>query len=898
VSVRGIQPVEAPRGVVALVFTDIQSYSEMSERYRGAFRPLLQQHNQLLRALCHQYNGYEVKALGDAFFLVFGSAEEAARFALDAQRAILNTSWQITQPNGTVAELPLRIRIGIHIGEPELIQHPDGSVDYVGPDVNRASRVCSAAHGGQILLSSAAQALALNTLGDTVQFRNLGQYWLKGVGRERLWQIWQSDLPDTFPPPNAPRAELHNLAVAETPLIGREREVAELTALVLRPNHLLTTLVGPSGVGKTRLAQAVAEALLEHFADGVWFIPLDGLTTPEAMAQRIIQELPMHPRADIDPLQQLVAYAQGRAMLLVLDGIESLPALTLVVRALIQGVAGVRLLVVSLNPLHLRAEHLYEVRPLSVPPPSADHDPLLLERYGAVQLLLEGARRHAPDFQITPANAPAIAELCRQLDGLPLALELTAARLALLSPAEILKRLDERFQILQTRSPDMPPRQRALQSAIEWSYCQLEPPIRAFFEQLGVFHGSFTLDDVEAVCESAAPLDDLLELHQRAMLMEVPHKDGRRFRLLNPMRLFALSMLRERPEAYAAVRQRHAEHFLRLAQACLAQVRTPLENEAMHLAELQMDNMRAALEWFTQQGDWGKHAQMALYLSQLCDRLGWLLNATTYLQHALDATLFLDAVQGELLAEIMLQHAALLYERHEWEAAQRTVQDALRQYESLGAQLGQARARNLLGLVLLRTQQFEPAREQFQRALQGFLQANMPAYVALVLNNLGLLEYEQGRFEEAKRFFTQAVQRQRTLGDTRGLSETLNNLGATHQMQGELEAALCYYTESLECEIQIGNRLGIARGLCNLGEGLMLLGETVAAACHLLAAMQLFQQYGSPDYDYALALFHRLPLDEEERARLEAECQNRALEDLLQWARYAWQDRPETESYR
>ncbi|MCS7065909.1 MAG: tetratricopeptide repeat protein, partial [Fimbriimonadales bacterium] len=583
--------------------------------------------------------------------------------------------------------------------------------------------------------------------------------------------------------------------------------------------------------------------------------------------------------------QQLVAYAQGRSMLLVLDGAELREPLITVMRALVQQAAGVRLLVASPNPLQLRVEHLYEVRPLPVPPPSADRDPVALERYGAVQLLVELARRHDHHFQLTVENAPAIAELCRQLDGLPLALELTAARLALLSPAEILKRLDERFQILQTRNPDMPPRQRALQSAIEWSYCQLEPSIRDFFEQLGVFSGSFSLDDVEAVCESLTPVDDLLELHQRAMLVELHHKDERRFRLLNPMRLFALSALREKPERYATVRQRHAEHFLQVAQACLRQVRTPSENDAMRLVELQMDNLRTALEWFTQQGDWARRTEMALILSQLCDRLGWLLNATAYLQEAQDSALFLGEEYGMLQAELLLESAALQYERHEWEDALRTAQDALNRFEALGVRTGQARAHNLMGLVLLRLQRFEEAQAHFQRALQGFMQAGEPVWAALVMNNLGLLEYERGRLEDAARLFTQAAQRQRTLGDLRGLSETLNNLGAAHQLLGDLDAARRYCTESLEYETHLGNRLGIARGLCNLGELLMLQEQALPAARHLLAAMQLFHQYGSPDYDYASALYQQLPLEAETRAQLEAECQNRALEDLLQWAR-------------
>jgi predicted ATPase/class 3 adenylate cyclase len=873
---------DAPAGAVTLVFTDIQGYSELSERYRGAFRPVLEAHNRLLRTLCHQYNGYEVKALGDAFFFTFGRVEQAIRFALEAQRAVLNTSWQVNLPDGAAVTVPLAIRIGLHTGEPERIQHPDGMVDYVGPDVNRAARVCSAAHGGQVLVSSATHALATNLQELGAQFRCLGQYWLKGVGRERLWQVWQEGLPESFPPPNAPRAELHNLTVAETALVGREREVEGL-ADTLRNTHALITLVGPSGVGKTRLAQAVAETLLEHFPDGTWYIPLDGLTTADAIARRIIQELPMQVRADADPLSQLIAYVQGRNILLVLDGVESVAALVPVVRALLQSASGIRILVASLNPLQLRSEYLHEVKPLSVPPPGVDRDPELLKRYAAVQLLLEYARRHAPDFELTPSNASAVAELCRQLDGLPLALELCAARLALLSPAEILKRLDERFHILQTRSADMPPRQRALQSAIEWSYSQLAPSTQAFFEQLSVFTGSFTLEDVEAVCESTSPLDDLLELRQRAMLVEIRRKDERRFRLLNPMRLFALSMLRQRDALYHATRQRHAEYFLAVAQSCLKQVRTPHETDALSIAELQMDNLNTALEWFIQQGNWTRAAEMALSLSQLCDRLGWLLNSIDYLQQGLNAALFLGEGTDELQAELLLQHAALLYEQHEWETAFQMVQDALNRYEALQHLTGQARACNLMGLIQLRRQQFEQAHTCFQCALQRFMQANEPVRVAMVLNNLGLLEYERGQLDEAIRLAQQAAQRQRMLGDQRGLSETLTNLGAMHQVRGELEPARRYLQESLEIEIRLGNRLGIARGLCNIGEVLMLKGEPLTAARYLLAAMQLFQQYGSPDHDYAHTLLQQLSLPADTLAQLISDSQNRALEDLLQW---------------
>ena len=297
-----------------------------------------------------------------------------------------------------------------------------------------------------------------------------------------------------------------------------------------------------------------------------------------------------------------------------------------------------------------------------------------------------------------------------------------------------------------------------------------------------------------------------------------------------------------------------------------------------------MDNLRTALEWFIQQGNWTRAAEMSLCLSQLCDRLGWLLNAMDYLQQGLNAALFLGEGTDELQAELRLQQAALLYEQHEWEQALQIVQDALNRYEALEHLMGQARACNLMGLIQLRLQQFEQARTCFQCALQRFMQANEPVRVAMVLNNLGLLEYERGQMDEAIRLAQQAAQRQRALGDQRGLSETLTNLGAMYQLRGELEPALRYLQESLEIEIRLGNRLGIARGLCNIGEVLMLKNEPLSAARYFISAMQLFQQYGSPDYDYANTMLQQLPLPLDTLERLMHDSQNRALEDLLQWA--------------
>ncbi len=869
-------------GLLTFVFTDIEGYSRLSEQYRGAFYPLLERHNTLLRPLILHYRGREVKAIGDAFFLVFEHALDAVQFALTAQHALLAERWEVQIGEGAAVPINLRVRMGIHTGTATLIQHPDGSVDYIGADVNRASRVCSAGHGGQIVLSSATYA---ETAGADLPFqlRCLGTYWLKGVGREKLWQVWQDDLPADFPPLNAPRAELHNLVLTDSLLVGREREIAELSHLLLTPSVPLITTVGPSGVGKTRLAQAVAESVLEHFDDGVWYLSLEGIDTPSAIAQRILQALPLQAQADSPPMTQLTHYLQGRSILLILDDIESIEAVSSVVRSLLQ-VNTLKLMVISTAPLQLRAERLYEVKPLKVPPAHSSTEPAVLVQYSAVQMVVEHARRHRPDFELNDENAPPIADLCRHLDGLPLALELAGTRLALLSPREILKRLDERFQILQARNPDLPPRQRTLQSAIEWSYSQLSPETQDFFLQLGIFVDSFTLEDVEAICDSVFALDALAELRQHAMLSEEYFKGEGRFRLLNPMRLFALNRLREQPERYATVAKRHALYFLKMIETSLQQIRTAGEASALRECELYLRNFESAFEWFRSQGDWQNTARMALALTRLHDRLGNLHLIEPCLNRLMECVHALGDSPTELHADLLLGRSAYAYECHQWETAYALGLSALQTYEALGLPQGQAHAHNLCGLIATRQARYDQARQHFQSALERFEELQMPVWSALIRNNQGLIEYQLGNYEEAERLFTEAVDLQRALQDWRGLAESLTNLGAVRQMRGDLPGALHYCRESLRGEAEIGNRIGVARGLCNIGEVLMLMGDTRTSARYLVSAEVLFQQLGSPDLEYVHQLLHQLAIEPSALQSLKEEARRRTCEDLLYWA--------------
>lgn len=863
---------------LTLVFTDIQGYSELTARYRASFRPILERHNALVRTCAQNHGGREVKVIGDAFFLVFASPVEAVAFALEAQGAIHSEKWQIEDE-----PIDLRIRIGIHTGEAEEIIHPDGQVDYIGADVNRASRVCSAAHGGQVLLSEATYA-SLNHHPTHWEFRNWGVYWLKGVGQERLYQVYADGLQAVLAPPNAPRAGAHNLTLAETTLIGREREIRDITAMLSQPHIHLVTLVGPSGVGKSRLAVAVAETVLEQFPDGVWLINLPETYTAESVFQSIAQVLSLAVRGDRPLSEQVLGHLEGRSVLLVIDSAGSTEPLLQAVRQLL-GLSKLKILLSHTGPLHLRAEHLYEVKPLAVPPAREGLTPQQIAQYPAVQLLLERVRHYKNDYAISAENAPALAALCRHLDGLPLGIELAAPRLAVMMPQEVLKRLDERFQILQTRNPDMPDRQRTLLGAIEWSYSQLTESAQELLCQLGMFAGSFTLADAEAVCESLMLVEDLLELRQHALVIEEYQKNTQRFRLLNPLRLFARNRLRERPELHAQVAQRYAYYFLQMALHAGCQIRTPHETEALRLVERHLEDFQHALGVFEQRGELHHGVQLATALIKLTTRLGLLYSAHQSLERALHYLAQLDSPPAEIQADLLMEHAGLLYEIHDWEQAWQVAEQALALYEQLNRRTEQAQAHNLLGLIAIHRRDYKNATLHFNLALQSFEEIGQPIWQAVVRNNLGLVAYETGDYDLAETQISEAVQQQRLLGDMRGLAESLTNLGAVSFLKGDYESALRHFSDALRYEIELNNRIGVARCLCNLGETLMQNSEKAPqAARYLLAAECLFDRYGSPDVAYVRSLLQKLALDDATLAPLRAHAHNCPCEELVHWA--------------
>jgi len=580
---------ELPTGTVTLLFTDIEGSTRLLQQVGHRYDGILTACRQLLRAAFHRWNGYEVDTQGDAFFVAFACATDAVSAAVEMQRALAAHPWS--------AGATVQVRMGLHTGEPQ--RSAEG---YVGLDVHRAARIMSAGHGGQVLLSQTTRDLVEHDLPDGVSLRDLGAHRLKDLLHpSHLFELVISGLPADFPPLKTLDTHHNHLPLQPTPLIGREPEVAEISALLKQPEMRLLTLLGPGGIGKTRLVIAVATQMRSFFVGGTCFVGLAALSDPQLVMPTIARELGLKESGNRPPLEQVQALVGEQQFLLVLDNFEQVVAAAQELEELLADCPGLSILVTSRAVLHLSAEQVVPVPPLALPSLStSDHEDIA--ESAAVTLFVQRAHHILPSFQLTPTNARAIAEVCVWLDGLPLAIELAAARVKLLPPRALLARLSPRLQLLTGGPRSLPVRQQTLRSTIQWSYDLLGPKEQALFHLLSVFVDGWTLLAAEALCQEIGQADlDVLNslsalLDNSLIQSSEEGAEEPRFLLLQTVREFGLERLTASGELERA-RVAHAHYFLALAEQAEPELDGP--NQAMWLARLEHehDNLREALEW-------------------------------------------------------------------------------------------------------------------------------------------------------------------------------------------------------------------------------------------------------------------------------------------------------------
>ena len=577
---------ELPTGTVTFLFSDIEGSTRLATEHVAAWPGILERHREIMRAAFEPAGGVEAGTEGDSFFVVFPGAPDAVTAAVDAQRALAAEPW------GPGTEV--RVRMGMHTGEAGF-----SASTYAGLNVHRASRIAGVAHGGQVLLSDATRALVADALPEGSSLVDLGTHRLKDLDRpERIWQLVIPGLPSVFPPIASPGVTPNNLPTRLTTFLGREREIAEVTELLGRSR--LLTLTGPGGTGKTRLSLEVAARALDDHPDGVFFVELAPISEPELVVATVAQELGLADRGGLGATDRLAEHIGTGTMLLVLDNFEQVTAAAPAVASLLASVPNLTLLVSSRSALRISGEQEYPVPPLGLPDPERLPPLDQLSQFEAVALFIERARAVKPDFQVTNENAPAVAEICVRLDGLPLAIELAAARIRIFTPQAMLSRLDRRLGLAAGGGRDLPERQQTLRGAIAWSHDMLDEMDRALFACLSVFVGGASLEAIERVCGEEVegdPLEPLTSLVEKSLVHQSEGVEGEpRFRMLETIREFAMEQA-VAGGRWDGLRVRHAALFRELAEASAGEVMGSNKRPWLDRLEQEHDNLRAAFAW-------------------------------------------------------------------------------------------------------------------------------------------------------------------------------------------------------------------------------------------------------------------------------------------------------------
>ena len=733
-----------PTGTVTMLFSDIEGSTALLSHLGDRYGEALTVQRRIMRAAIAAWSGREMGTEGDSFFVVFQSAQDGVSACLQAQRGLTTADW----PDGSA----VRVRMGLHTGEPS--RHEEG---YVGIDLNRAARIAATAHGGQVVLS-ATTAEFLERLPDVVGLADLGWHRLKDIAEpEHIFQLTAPDLPAVFPSLRSLGAP-SSLPIPATPLVGRDGELRDLQEALARPGVRLMTLTGPGGVGKTRLALALASAMDTDFRDGVYFVPLATVTNADVMWKVLADTLDLTVEAPIDTaVTQALA---TRSTLLVLDNLEQLSDAAGVIARLLEASPRLMVVATSRRPMHLQGESEFPVPPLAGPTgPELD----TIAACGAVSLFVQQAALVRRGFVLTSANAHDVAAICRRLDGLPLAIELAASRSKLLPPKALLFRLGDSLD-LAASDVDRPSRQQTIRATIAWSHDLLSPDLQQVFRRMGVFAGGCDIDAVEAVTvDGAEPagsdvLEAITHLLDLSLVTVAETSEGDiRIAMLETIREFALEQL-VRAGDLEATRRRHAEYYADFAEQANAELKGSRQLIWLDRLEIEHDNLRAALSWTLASspatGAGADQERSALGL-RLVSALSWfwyghshVAEGRRWLELAIDAA---TVHEGETLADAVHGLATILLLQGENERARAALEGNLTLLRRLGDPRRLALGLSKLGVAFRNLGQNEDARRVLEQSLES---TRTPAG----LSNLSLLLMDDGDPESATVLLSEAVQ--------------------------------------------------------------------------------------------------------------------------------------------
>lgn len=782
-------------GTFTLLFTDIEGSTRLWDTHPEAMRSALSIHDELLRKAVDAAGGRLFKHTGDGSVSVFAVASDALEAAAEIQRRLAMMTFS------DIGEL--RVRMGVHTGE---VEERDG--DFFGPPMNRTARLMSAAHGGQVLVSLVTERLAGAVAGISLQ--DLGEHRLRDLAKpERIYQLMSDGLTSSFPELRSPDLVPNNLPTLATSFVGRDQELAEAEKL-LRGARLVT-ITGVGGAGKTRIALQLAAEMGSAFPGGMWLIELAAVTDPDHIDSVSAQALGVAEESGRSLRQSILGFLEGREALLIVDNCEHLVAAAAdLIHDILAHASSCKLIATSRELLGVGGEVAFGLRSLSVPRAGEEIRPETIGRYDAVRLFLERAAAAKPDYRMTSKDAEAVAEICRRLDGMPLALELAAARLRSFSPTQIADNLDQRFRLLTGGSRTALPRQQTLVAAIDWSYRLLAPAEKALFERLSVFQGGFSLESAMDVCQDDGTLDSftILELLpalvDKSLITADMEGESAGYRLLETIRQFARERLDE-SGAGDAYRRRHAEHFLELAREAGRNIRGPDELLWWERIDTELDNLRQAMTW----GLESDQPLIALQIAEAFWRFWWFKSTwgegVSWLQQAVAAV-------GENAPKL-------------------------------------ARAEGLLGLGSLKGWA-DPAGDPvdlLQRAVDLYRELDAegtPAellvrgYSAALINLSVAIETNVGDQQMVNDLNEEALVVSRRLGDRSGEAVALGNLAESASREGDAERTRALFGDALAASEALQSRQRLVEQYWQVGASELKFGDPVRARAAFQSALE------------------------------------------------------------
>ena len=865
-----------PTGTVTFLFTDIVGSTTIAREHRDEWEALRARHHAILRSAAEAHNGYVFKDIGDAFCVAFPGPRDAVSAAVAAQRGLETEPWR---------EVIIRVRMGIHTGEAEL----DGA-DYRGYlTLSFTQRVMHIAHGGQVLLSRTAFDLVEDQLPEGIGLRDLGEHRLKDLSRpEHLYQLVVADLPCEFAPLQSLDARPNNLPIQLTSFIGRDKDITAVSEML--QHSRLVTLSGVGGTGKTRLALQAAAHVLEHYVDGAWFVELAPISDPSLLPQTIAAALRV-PEQPGRPFLQLLKDVLGpKNLLLLLDNCEHLiDTCSEAAEVLLKAAPEVRILATSREALGIAGECIFPVRSMMLPPGSIPSAAAVLQS-DAGQLFVERAVAVQPDFRLTDEKAAAVTQICARLDGIPLAIELAAARVKGLSIEQIASRLDDRFRLLTGGSRTALPRQRTLQAAIDWSYRLLSEEERALLSGLSVFAGGWTLEASESVCASGSrkstPVLDLQSrLIDKSLVIADTQSGEPRYRMLETIRQYARDRLLNTQRDFERVMSRHLEYFIGWSEEANLQLRGANQREWLGRMELESDNLRLALEWSMKPE---QDPDLGLRLLAAALWFWWLHGHYSEAKHWIERILGRSSSRRSLAMAHVLSWAGIFLsgQPDQIKRAQAYLEDSLR--IGLEHQDKASISWALMMLARLAENQGDSVNAVAfgEQALQASRELGETWYICFALERLGEALRLAGDYDRSKRLYEESLELARRMGTQREIAVLLHNLGHVLLQQGNLEESFSRFWASLQLAKEIGEERRIIMCLEGIA-GVFVQAGKLEQAARLFGATANLRGVLGADFepaDHIVYLRNAAFLQPQELETAWAEGRAMTMEQAIVWA--------------